>query len=112
MVKVKFQKQHGCTAGTLEGIVPKGGADGIPPLMERTEKLLFVPGYGMVELTVDFPVACIEATVTDHLVVLFRDMPDKPCDEIHDRKGFRHIFIVLMAVIVEGDGTAVVPVNP
>ena len=53
----------------------------------------------------------IDAIVTDHFEMFFRDMPDETFDEIHDRQSFLHILVVFMAVIVESDGIPVIPVN-
>lgn len=66
---------------------------------------------GTFQLFVGLKVSCIEAAVTDSLKMLFRDVPDKPPDEIHCRYGFLHINIILMAVVVESDILAVIAVN-
>lgn len=38
-------------------------------------------------------------------------MADETLDEFHDRNGFPHIFVILVAVVVEGDEVAIVTVN-
>lgn len=64
------------------------------------------------ELFVNFPVAGINAAITDHFIMLFRNVPDQTLYEFHDRNGLFHIFVVLMAVVMEGDEVAVIFVNP
>lgn len=44
--------------------------------------------------------------------MLFRDMPDEPLYEIHNRDRFFHICIILMPVIMEGNKVAVIFINP
>ena len=64
------------------------------------------------ELFVNFPVAGIDTTITDHFIMLFRNMPDEPFYEIHNRNGFFHIPVIFMPVVMESDKVAVVFVNP
>lgn len=54
----------------------------------------------------------VEAVITYHLEIPVRDMLDEQGDKIHDRDGFTDKGVVLMAVIVEGDGTAIIGINP
>lgn len=69
-------------------------------------------GYGAVQLFVDIPMACVNVAVADHFVMLFRDMPNEPFYEIHNRDRFFHIYIILMPVIMEGNKVAVIFINP
>ena len=64
------------------------------------------------ELFVNLPVAGIDAAITDHFIVLFRDMPDEPFYEIHNRNGFFHIFVIFVPIVVESNKIAVIFVNP
>ena len=64
------------------------------------------------EFFVNLPVACINAAIADHFVMLFRDMPDKALYELHNRKGFFHIGVIFVAVVMESDGVAIIAVNP
>lgn len=63
------------------------------------------------ELFVNLTVAGIDAAIADHFVMLFRDMADQALDKFHGRDGFFHIFVILMAVVVEGNKITVVFVN-
>lgn len=54
----------------------------------------------------------IESVITYHLEIPVRDMLDEQGDKIHDRDGFADKGVVLMAVIVEGDGRTVIGINP
>lgn len=69
-------------------------------------------GYGAVQLFVDVSMACVNAAVADHFVMLFRDMPDETRYEIHNRDRFFHICIILMPVIMEGNKVAVIFIDP
>ena len=64
------------------------------------------------EFFVNLPVACINAAIADHFVMLFRDMPDKALYELHNRKGLFHIGVIFVAVVMESDGVAIIAVNP
>lgn len=54
----------------------------------------------------------IESVITYHLEIPVRDMLDEEGDKIHDRNGFADKGVVLMPVIVEGDGRTVIGINP
>ena len=64
------------------------------------------------EFFVNFPVAGIDATITDHFIVFFRNMSDKPLYEFHNRDSFFYILVIFVSVVMEGDKVAVVSVNP
>ena len=64
------------------------------------------------EFFVNLPMACINAAIADHFIMLFRDMPDKALDKFHNRDGFFHIFVIFMAVVMESDKITIVAVNP
>ena len=55
---------------------------------------------------------CIQAAIADHLKMFFRDMTDETFDEIYDRQSLFHILFILVPVIVESNGIAIIPVNP
>lgn len=65
--------------------------------------------------TAEFPVrgaaACIDAIITDHLEILFGDMPDKPLNELQSGNGLVNKFVVFMPVIVESDRTTIIAVD-
>lgn len=46
-----------------------------------------------------------------YFIMLFRDMPDQSSDEVHYREGFLHILAIFMAVVMESDKIAVIPVD-
>lgn len=56
--------------------------------------------------------AGINTAITDHLIVLFRDVSDKALNELHNRNCFFHILLIFMAVVMESDKVAIVFVNP
>ena len=53
----------------------------------------------------------IDAAITDHFEMFFRDVTDQALDEIQDGNSFLHIFIIFMAVVVERDSVTVVLVD-
>lgn len=63
------------------------------------------------EFFINLSVSGIDAAITDHLVILFRDVPDEPLYELHDRDSFFHIFVILMTAVMESDKITVIEVN-
>ena len=64
------------------------------------------------EFFVNFPVAGVNAAITDHFIMLFRNMADEPFYEIHNRDGFFHISVIFVAVVVESNKVANIFINP
>ena len=105
---IQFQKEHSRTTfRALERIVTNGCAPFVEPAVER---MLFA-GYRPDKLFVDFPMSGIDAAITDHFEMFFRDVTDQALDEIQDGNSFLHIFIIFMAVVVERDSVTVVLVD-
>lgn len=74
--------------------------------------MVLFPGYGSVELFIDLPMSGIDATITDHFVMFFGDMSNKPFYKFHNREGFLHILIIFMSIVMERDKVAVIVINP
>lgn len=72
---------------------------------------MFFTGNSPPELFILLSLARIKTAVSDHFVMLFRDMPDQALYEFHDRDGFLHIFVILMTVVMERDKFTIVFVN-
>lgn len=64
------------------------------------------------EFFVNLPVSSIYAAITDHFVMLFRDMSDEAFYELHNRKSFLNIGVIFVAVIMEGNKVTIIFVNP
>ena len=64
---------------------------------------MLLTGNSAPEFFVILAVAGIKAAVSDHFVMLFRDVPDQPLYELHDWDGFLDIFVILMPVVMESD---------
>lgn len=64
------------------------------------------------ELFVNFPVAGIDAAITYHFIMFFRNVSDEPFYEIHNRNGLFHILVIFVPVVMESDRVAVIFVNP
>lgn len=54
---------------------------------------------------------CIDAIITDHLKILFGDMPNKPLHKLQCGNGFVNKFVVFMSVVVKCDETAIILIN-
>lgn len=55
--------------------------------------------------------ARIDAAITNHFEMLFRDMADQAFDEIDSWNRFLDILVILMTVIVKSNGLSVIAVN-
>lgn len=73
--------------------------------------MMFFTGNSPVELFVNLPVSGVKASVTDHFIVLFRDVLDETLYEFHDRDGFLHVFVIFVSVVVESDKVTIIFVN-
>ena len=63
------------------------------------------------ESFVNLPVSCIYAAITDHFVMLFRDMADEAFYEFHNRESLHNIGIIFVAVVMESGKAAIIFVN-
>lgn len=63
------------------------------------------------EFFVGTEVSGIDAVITDHLEIRFRDVSDKSLHERQCGNGFVNKFVVFMSVVVESDGSTVVAVD-
>lgn len=73
---------------------------------------MLITGDSPMEFFINLPVACINAAVADHFIMLFRDMLDETLNKFHNGKRFLHIFVILMTVVMEGNKIAIVIINP
>ena len=85
--------------------------DGSPPFIEGSVEAVLFPGYSPEELFVYGTVPGIDAPVTDHFEMFFRDMADETFYEFQDRYGLFHIGIIFMAVVMESDVLSVIFIN-
>lgn len=67
-------------------------------------------GNGTEEPFVAFPVSCVD-TIVEYLFEFFWEMLDEVADEIKCRDGFHDQFVILVAVIVEGDHVTIIFIN-
>ena len=113
MVKIKFQKLHFMFAdGTFQRIITKRRKDSIPPLIKTAQDGMFLFRNDFMELLICFAVAGIKAAIADHFKMFLRDMPDQPFDEIYNRNRFLYIFIIFMSIVMEGNHSTILFVNP
>lgn len=64
------------------------------------------------EFFVNLTVAGINAAITDHFVMFFRDVLDEPLYEFHHGDSFFDIPVIFMAVVVESDKVTIIFINP
>ena len=95
----------------MERVITKGRKDSGTPSVKASVNVVLFPGNDSAEFFVDLPVPGINAAIADHLKIFFRDMADQTLYKLHDRDGFFHIFIILMAIVMEGNEVAIVFVN-
>ena len=63
------------------------------------------------ELFVNLPVSGVKTSITDHFIVLFRNVLDEPLYEFHDRDGFLHVLVIFVSVVVESDKVTIIIPN-
>lgn len=111
MFKIEIQKHHSFAACTFQRVIIKSEADGCAPLVKTSVNTMFLAGYGAEKFFVNFPVACVNAAIADHFVMLFRDVPDEAFNEFHNRECFFHICIIFVTVVMEGNKIPVIFIN-
>lgn len=72
---------------------------------------MFFPWDGTTELFVRAAMACIDAIVTNHLEIGFRDMADKFFHEIQCGNGFVNKLVVFVPVVVESNRIPIIVIN-
>lgn len=112
MVVIDFENIHGMTAGTKKRVKAKRKCDGITPAIEGTEDLTFSGMNRIAEVRHLGVVFGIKAIIADHFKMFVRNMADKPLDKVHGGKGFMNKNAVFVAVVMKGDGLAIIGVNP
>lgn len=65
---------------------------------------MFLFWDGSANASVRLAMARIEAVITDHFEVLFWDVADELFDKVHGRNGFVDKDIVLVSIVMEGNG--------
>ena len=63
------------------------------------------------EFFINLAMTGINAAITDHLVMLFRNVADEPLYERHNRDGFFYILVIFVTIVVESDKIAIILVN-
>lgn len=89
---------------TSKRVVAESRKDSKTPTGERTESPLFFQRDGSANTGVGLTVTSIEPVVSNHLEMFFGDVTDQSFDEIHGRNGFVDKTVILVSVVMEGDG--------
>ena len=82
-----------------------------PLFIEGSVEPVFFPGNRPEEFFVYRPMPGIDASVTDHFEMLFRDVADETLDEFQGRYGLFHIDIIFMAVVMESDFVPIIIID-
>lgn len=111
--KIEFKKEH-CftTARALDRVISKRKKDVVTPCNHVKIDRSLLSGNSTVQTFIVFAVSGVNAIVSDHFEMLFRDVSDQPFNEIHNRNLFGDPFFIFMAVVVKGDGITIIMVNP
>ncbi len=109
----KFQKFHFFfTVWTDLWIITEGREDCSSPFGKAAVNVPFVSGYGKTKFGIDAAMSGIKPAIVYHFKMFFRDMPNQPFDKVNGRNRLFDIFLILMAVVVESYGFAVIMINP
>ena len=80
-------------------------------MVKTSVNAAFFAGDRPAESAVSLSMACVDAAITDHFEMFFRDVPDEAADEFHGRDGFLHVPAVLVAIVMEGNKVPIVAVD-
>lgn len=112
VLKVKLKKEHGfATAWTFYRIITERKQNGVTPCIHIKINTLFFFRDSPVKASITFPVSGIDAIVTYHFEVLFRDVSYKPFDEFHNGNLFNNKFFIFMAVVMESNIVTIIMVD-
>ena len=112
VLKVKFQKKHGGGAfRTFEWVITEGSKQTVTPTVEGQKNFMFFLRDGTAELFVRRAVPCINAIITNHFKIRFRDMANQSFYEIQCRNCFVNELVIFMPVVVEGDRITIIFIN-
>lgn len=108
-----FHNLHrGSTTRAVKRVIAKGKGNRITPLVKGTEIGMFLLGNGVNKSVFKRMVFGIKAVITDHLEMLFRNMPDEHFDEIHNGDSLCDAPVVFVPVVMEGDSVTIVSIDP
>lgn len=77
VIVVEFKKLYFVvTIRTLHRVISKRRKNSSTPLIETTKKVMLFFRNSTMQMFVNFTMAGIDTTISNHFEVLFRDMPD------------------------------------
>ena len=104
MVIVNLKNGHCVLAArAFQGIVSKGRKNGTAPFIKREQDTMFLLRNSTIEFFILFSMTGIYAIIADHFEMFFRDVLDKKLHELKCSDCFNDKFIILVAVVMEGD---------
>ena len=112
MVIVEFHEIHHVSAvRTYQRIISEGRQYGDAPSVKTPVDLVFAVVDCPIKLRINLAMTGIKSSVSDHFVMLFRDMADESLYEIDCRYCLNDIFIIFVPVIVKRDVFTVIAVD-
>ena len=85
--------------------------DRVPPAVEGKQDLMLFSGNSTAKRLVRFTVPGVNAIITDHLEMLFRDMLGQPGYEVEHRNCFSDEVFIFMPVIMKRDKVTIIRIN-
>ena len=112
MFIVNLENRHCVLAArTFQWIITKGGENGAAPFIKREKNGMFLLRDSTVQFLILFSMAGINAVITDHFEMLFRDVLYKKFHKFESRDSHNHKFIVFVTVVMEGDIFTIIFIN-
>ena len=109
---INFQNRHGSTTvRAAERIIPKAEKEGITPVLKRPKKFLLFRRNTSAEFLFLFMMLGIDAVVTKHFKVFFRDMNNKTFNEIESGNALLYSLIIFVSGVMEGNIFSIIFVN-
>ena len=112
MIIVNLKNRHCVLAArTFQWIITKVGENGAAPFIKREQNRMFLLRDSTVQFLILFSMAGINAVITDHFEMLFRDVLDKKFHKFESCDSHNHKFIVFVTVVMESDIFTIIFIN-
>ena len=83
----------------------------MPPVLDRTQEMLFFSRNTFTEILFLFMMFCIYPIVAEHFEMFFGDVYNQFLDEVQSRDGFSNCFVVFVSGVMKGYIFAVIIIN-
>lgn len=103
----KIKNRHGRTAGRASnGIITESRDNSASPGSKGGKSFMLFSGDGSANASIGMAMASVEAIITDHLEMLFRDVADELFDEQHSRDSLMDQDIIFVSVVMESNSVS------